>query len=48
LGLNLFVAQKLAEAHGGRIDVTSAEGKGATFTLRLPTRPAEQVLDRAS
>jgi signal transduction histidine kinase len=48
LGLNLFVAQKLAEAHGGRIDVTSAEGKGATFTLRLPAHPAEQAFQRAS
>jgi len=36
LGLNLYVARRLAEAHGGRIDVASEIGKGATFTLRLP------------
>jgi len=48
LGQNLFVAQRLAEAHGGRINVVSEEGKGATFTLRLPSRPVEQALQRAS
>jgi signal transduction histidine kinase len=48
LGLNLYVAQRLAEAHGGRIDLTSEEGKGATFTVRLPARPALETLQRAS
>ena len=46
LGLNLYVAQRLAEAHGGRIDLTSAEGKGATFTVRLPARPVQDTLQR--
>jgi signal transduction histidine kinase len=46
LGLNLYVAQRLAEAHGGRIDVTSEEGKGATFIVRLPARPAEGELQQ--
>jgi signal transduction histidine kinase len=48
LGLNLYVAQRLAEAHGGHIDLTSEEGKGATFTVRLPARPALEALQRAS
>lgn len=46
LGLNLYVAQRLAEAHGGRIDVASEQGKGATFIVRLPARPAEGGLQR--
>jgi signal transduction histidine kinase len=46
LGLNLYVAQRLAEAHGGRIDVASEEGKGATFTVRLPARAIEDTLQR--
>jgi signal transduction histidine kinase len=47
LGLNLYVAQRLAQAHGGQIDVASEQGKGATFTVRLPARPAEAELQRA-
>jgi signal transduction histidine kinase len=48
LGLNLYVAQRLAELHGGRIEVASEEGKGATFTVRLPAAPAEPEMQRAS
>lgn len=35
-GLGLSLVQRIAEAHGGRIIVTSAPGQGATFTLQLP------------
>ncbi|MBN1200676.1 MAG: hypothetical protein JXJ20_02350 [Anaerolineae bacterium] len=36
LGQGLFVAQAVAEAHGGYLSVASAVGEGSTFTLGLP------------
>ncbi|MEU4243324.1 HAMP domain-containing sensor histidine kinase [Actinoplanes sp. NPDC026619] len=35
-GLGLAITRKLAEAHGGTVQVTSPPGQGATFTLHLP------------
>lgn len=36
-GLGLPTARKIVEAHGARIDVQSAEGRGTKFTLEFPT-----------
>ncbi|HET7568844.1 MAG TPA: PAS domain-containing sensor histidine kinase [Gaiellaceae bacterium] len=36
VGLGLSIAKALVEAHGGRIDFTSAEGEGTTFRVHLP------------
>jgi signal transduction histidine kinase len=35
-GLGLAIARELAEAHGGRIDVSSRVGEGTCFTVTLP------------
>ena len=36
LGLGLYLAKRIAAAHGGDLTVESAPGKGARFTLTLP------------
>ncbi len=35
-GLGLAVTRAVVEAHGGRLDVRSSEGGGATFVIELP------------
>ena len=35
-GLGLAISRAYTEAHGGTLTVTSAHGRGATFTVRLP------------
>ena len=35
-GLGLSIARNVISNHGGSIEVESEEGKGSTFTIRLP------------
>ena len=36
IGLGLYVTKRILEAHGGSIEVSSSDGRGATFQAILP------------
>ena len=38
MGIGLFHSKKIVEAHQGRIEVESGEGKGTTFRVMLPVK----------
>jgi signal transduction histidine kinase len=40
-GLGLAIARAVAEAHGGKIDLRTREGEGATFAIVIPTGEEE-------
>jgi signal transduction histidine kinase len=42
LGLGLYIARQIAQAHQGRLEVRSTPGEGAEFILSLPL-PAQQA-----
>jgi PAS domain S-box-containing protein len=48
LGLGLFIARAIAEAHGGRIEVRSSEGEGTVFSVRLPRSPRTREADEGA
>lgn len=38
MGIGLFQTKMIVEAHGGRIEVETEEGRGTTFRVRMPLR----------
>ena len=49
LGLGLFIARRLVDAHGGHIQVQSdGENRGATFTVSLPLSDSSAALPRTA
>ena len=47
LGLGLFVARQIAEAHGGAIALRSSPGEGARFIVELPLEADDALGARA-
>jgi signal transduction histidine kinase len=45
LGLGLYLARGIVEAHAGSIEVDSSPGRGARFTLRLPMEQVKVAHD---
>jgi signal transduction histidine kinase len=44
-GLGLAISESIVRAHGGRILCASHVGKGATFTVILPVKPPDPLMD---
>lgn len=39
MGMSLAICKRIVDAHGGKVAVESAVGKGTTFTITLPIKP---------
>jgi signal transduction histidine kinase len=47
-GLGLALVRELTEVHGGRVEVESAEGRGTSFTVWLPTASPDEVAEAST
>ncbi len=45
MGIGLYLARKVIDAHGGRLQVESAPGCGSTFTIAVPQRQDKTLED---
>jgi PAS domain S-box-containing protein len=43
MGFGLAICKRIIEAHGGKITVKTAKGKGTTFTVTLPIEPKPEI-----
>ncbi len=43
MGLGLYIARSIAEAHGGGLELESELGRGSTFRLSVPRRASAQL-----
>jgi two-component system, OmpR family, phosphate regulon sensor histidine kinase PhoR len=46
-GLGLYIVKQIVDGHDGEVGAVSAEGRGSTFTMRLPARPKATSLLQA-
>ena len=46
MGIGLYHCKTIVEAHGGRIEVESEEGKGTTFRVLLPVTRMKRFRSR--
>jgi signal transduction histidine kinase len=45
IGLGLFIVKQVVAAHGGTIEVTSGDGQGTTFMVKLPRLARQAAAD---
>lgn len=45
MGFGLAICKRVVDAHGGKIEATSDEGIGTTFTITLPIEPKLELIE---